>query len=319
MSERIITERHWLLVVNPEAGKRKIQHRIDYISQKIEDAGIPFYLRETEYEGHAVEIAKKYARRGCLNFLILGGDGTINEVINGIFSANIEDTSLVKIAVVPTGTGNDWARFWNMRKDDRQAMKYFLQGHTKLVDVGKVEYQFEKHEQERFFINSIGFGLDALATDIAHRYKKTLGNFSFIYILALLLALLKMKIQEVNLHIDEKEKVTLPLLTMNIGNAPYTGGGVKQNPLALPYDSVFHMMTIGKLTFREVVTLLANLFNGKLTNYPKVQTYKAKEVIISSNKDLMAETDGVLLDNALEYKITILPEAIQMIVPKNEI
>lgn len=317
MSERIITDLHWLVITNPKSGQRNFAEQYKYVLQKLDDAEIPYYFKKTEYSGHAIEIAKKYARHGCVNFLVLGGDGTVNEVLNGIFSANIDNTSVVKLAVMPRGTGNDWARFWGIRKNDVQAMKYFLQGNTKLIDIGKVEYKFESHHEQRFFINSIGFGLDSYVVDLTHRYKKLLGSFSFLYTIALLVALINIRIKKVSVTIDNKEDINhFSLLTMNIANGPYSGGGIKQNPSAVPYDGTFDMIMVGELTLANIFSLLTKLFNGKLTNHPKISSYRTKEVHVSSEENLMVETDGVIIDQTNEYTISILPNAIQMVVPE---
>jgi len=134
VSEEIITANHWLVITNPKSGKRRLAKQREFIIHELTTVGIPYIYKETEYPRHAVEIAKKYARLDCQNFLILGGDGTISEVINGIFMANVSDTGKIKIALIPRGTGNDWGRFWKLRKNDKESMKVFLQGmHSSLT------------------------------------------------------------------------------------------------------------------------------------------------------------------------------------------
>ncbi len=315
MSEEIITSNHWLVITNPSAGKRQFQVQSKFVRNELEKAGIPYIFKLTEYSGHAIEIAKQYTRRGCMNFLVLGGDGSISEVVNGIFAAEPDDTSKIKIALLPRGTGNDWGRFWKLTKNDKASIKIFFKGKSQLIDIGKIDYLNEDNqEEEHFFINSIGFGLDAEVADLTHRLKKYMGSFSLLYSIALLLAVFKYKSVNARLKINELE-FNQNLFTMNIANGPYTGGGIKQNPFALPYDGVFDMMVVEKPNLKDIFIALTQLINGKLSNHPAIKSYQTKEVIIDIEKNISVEADGILLYNAHNCKVSIIPNAIQMIVP----
>lgn len=315
MSEEIITSNHWLVITNPTAGKRKFREQSKYVLSKLEKARIPYIFKVTKYSGHATEIARYYAKRNCLNYLIMGGDGSVNEVINGIFSANPDNTSNIKIAILPRGTGNDWGRFWNLKKNHKESMKVFLNGKKRLIDIGKVDFYDENNQEtEHFFINSIGFGLDAEVVATTHRLKKYVGSFSFLYTISLLIAVFRHKSTPAQLEIDG-ESINLKLFTMNIANGPYTGGGIKQNPFALPYDGIFDMMMAEKPTVKDIFSAIPLIFNDKLSQLPFIKSLQSKEVIIKTEKPILVETDGVIIPNAHNCKVTILPEAIQMIIP----
>ena len=315
MSEEIITANHWLVITNPTAGKRKFQEQSKFVLSELEKARIPYIFKVTEYSGHAIEIARYYAKRDCMNYLILGGDGSVSEVINGIFSAEPEDTSRIKIAIIPRGTGNDWGRFWKLRKNDKESMKVFFSGKKRLIDVGKIDFLDENNQEtEHFFINSIGFGLDAEVADLTHRLKKYTGSFSLLYTLALLLAVVRYKSTPVQVEFNGSS-VNLKLFTMNIANGPFTGGGIKQNPFALPYDGTFDMMMVEKPTLRDIFTALPLIFNDKLSKLPIIQSSQSKEIAIKTEKTILVEADGIIIPNAHNCKVTILSDAIQMIVP----
>lgn len=315
MSEEIITSNHWLIITNPTAGKRQFQEQSRFVRFELDKAQIPYIFKLTEYSGHAIEIARYYAKRDCVNFLILGGDGSVSEVINGIFLAEPEDTSKIKIAILPRGTGNDWGRFWHLRKNDKESMKVFFKGKTKFIDIGKIEY-LDKNQEDNihYFINSVGFGLDAEVADLTHRLKKYVGSFSLLYTLALLLAVFRYKSTSAQVSINDKA-LNLKLFTMNIANGPYTGGGIKQNPFALPYDGIFDMMIAEKPNLKDVLTALPLIFNGKLTKHRIIQTFQAKEVNIEIEKEILVEADGIIVSNAHNCKVSLIPDAIQMIVP----
>ena len=315
MSEEIITSNHWLVITNPTSGKRKFQEQGKYVLSELDKAHIPYIYKLTEYSGHTIEIAKSYARRGCLNYLVLGGDGSVSEVINGIFAAEPDDTSKIKIALIPRGTGNDWGRFWGLRKNNKESIKIFRKGNCKLIDIGKIDFIEDNNQSEsHYFINSVGFGLDAEVVEITHRMKKHIGSFSLLYTLALLLAVFRYKPTPTQLTINGKSR-EVKLFTMNIANGPFSGGGIKQNPYALPYDGTFDMIVVEKPTVRDILTALPLIFNGKLTQHPVIQSFQAKEIWIKTKNEILIEADGIIVPDGHNSRVSIIPEAIQMIVP----
>lgn len=315
MPEQNISPHHWLVITNPTAGKRQFRIQSKFVKNELEKAGIPFIFKLTEYSGHAIKIAKHYTENGCLNFLILGGDGTISEVINGIFAAKSEDSASIKIAILPRGTGNDWGRFWKITKNSQASIDVFFKGKTQLIDIGKIDYRNGNNQKdEHFFINSIGFGLDAEVVAMTHKLKKYFGSFSLLYTIALVAAVFKYKPFPAQLKINDIE-INKKLFTMNIANGPYTGGGIKQNPFALPYDGVFDMMVVGKPTFKDIVTALPKIFNGKLYYHPVIETFQTKEVKVKVAADIPVEADGIILHSTHNCVVSIIPNAIQMIVP----
>ena len=135
--------------------------------------------------------------------MVLGGDGTMSEVTNGIFSARVDKTSDIKIALIPRGTGNDWGRFWGLTADYKKSIEVFLKGKTQTIDIGKVEYDMEGEKESHFFINSIGLGLDAAVVNLTHRLKEIFGSHSFMYSVSLLLAVFSYRPHKVKIHSEE--------------------------------------------------------------------------------------------------------------------
>ena len=285
-----------------------------YLFETLKREEIHFEYKVTKFAGHAVKIAKLFAEKGVRNFLVLGGDGTISEVINGIFSADIEQTSSLKIALIPRGTGNDWGRFWGLTSDYNHSVDVFLTGKTQRIDIGKVEYVLEGEHQTRFFINSVGLGLDATVVNITCQLKKYLGSHSFLYTLALLGAVFnyrshKATIRSVDRNIDEK------MFTMDVANGCFSGGGLKQTPFALPYDGLLDVMVAKKPIVFDIISGLRMLFNGKLLDHPVIESFQTKSLTVQCHKKALIEADGIIVNGASPYVISIIPKAIQMIVP----
>ena len=309
-----ITPQHWAIIINPKSGKKRFRQQMKYLFETLKREDIHFEYKVTKFAGHAVKIAKLFTEKGYQNFLVLGGDGTISEVVNGIFSADIIQTSSLKIALIPRGTGNDWGRFWGLTSDYNHSVDVFLTGKTQLIDIGKVEYVLEGEHQTRFFINSVGLGLDATVVNITCQLKKYLGSHSFLYTLALLGAVFnyrshKATIRSVDRNIDEK------MFTMDVANGCFSGGGLKQTPFALPYDGLLDVMVAKKPTVFDIISGLRMLFNGKLLDHPVIESFQTKSLTVQCHKKALIEADGIIVNGASPYVISIIPKAIQMIVP----
>lgn len=309
-----ITPQHWAIIINPKSGKKKFREQRKYLFMTLKHAGILFDYKVTKFAGHAIKITKYFAEQQYKNFLILGGDGTMSEVINGIFSANIKDTSSLKFALIPRGTGNDWGRFWGLTRDYKHSIDVFLNGKLQPIDIGKVDYDMEGDKETHFFINSVGFGLDATVVNITHRLKEIFGSHSFMYTISLLSAVFTYEPHKVKILYSDKT-IQESMFTMNIANGCYSGGGMKQTPDALPYDGLLDVMMAKKPTFFDIIGALRRLFNGKLLEHPVILSFQTESLNVICDDNALIEADGIIVNGMSPYKISIIPNAIQMIVP----
>lgn len=309
-----ITHNRWAIIINPKSGKKKFRKQRKYLFETLKHNGVEFDYRVTRFAGHASKIASAFVEQGYKNIMILGGDGTTSEVINGIFSANIEKTNDLKIALIPRGTGNDWGRFWGLTADYKKSTEIFLKGKTQLIDVGKVEYDMEGKMEAHYFINSIGLGLDAAVVNLTHRLKEIVGSHSFLYSVALLMAVFSYRPHKLKIHSEEKT-LSHGMFTMNIANGCYSGGGLKQNPYALPYDGLLDVMIARTPRFTDIVSALLYLFRGKLLEHPVIESFRTRELLIQCDKNALMEADGIIVHGFSPFRVKILPNAIQMIVP----
>ena len=305
---------HWAIIINPKSGKKKFRQQRKYLFLTLKHAGIEFDYRLTRFAGHASKIARYFVENGYQNIMVVGGDGTMSEVINGIFSSNIKDTSSLKIALIPRGTGNDWARFWRLTTDYKRSIEVFLNGKIQPIDIGKVEYDMEGVKESHFFINSIGLGLDAAVVNLTHRLKEIFGSHSFMYTVALLGAVFTYKPHKVRIFSEEKT-INDSMFTMNVANGCYSGGGMKQNPNALPYDGLMDVMMAKKPTLWDIITAILRLFNGKLLEHPVIESFQTKNLLVQCDKAALMEADGIIVNGFSPFNISIIPNAIQMIIP----
>jgi diacylglycerol kinase (ATP) len=239
-------------------------------------------------------------------------DGTINEVFNGIYTSNIEDKSSVSLALIPYGTGNDWARYWGLYKSKRKMSERFYERNRVKVDIGCITYHVDGEERKRYFLNGMGVGFDAEVCQVTDRMKRIYGGHSWVYTLSLLMAVFKWKPTSMQLIYDD-DSIESDVFTIAVGNGCYSGGGLKQVP-ADPTDGIFHTNMIPRPTFKIIITALSYLFRGELWNHPACTMKTTKRFKIKNRQSLLIETDGIMIDGHGPYTAEIIPSALNMIV-----
>lgn len=311
------------IIINTRSGKKAFLKQRAYLFDLLKQRGEDYVFRITRYAGHATELARELAEQGVRRFLILGGDGTISETINGLMSAKISDPENLQFGFMPRGTGNDYGRFWKLTKDYKKSLDRFFNGTPQPVDIGCVTFHRNGDEYKHYFINSIGFGIDARTCSYASVLKYYVGSHSLNYLLALLVALTHHKSRMWSLTTDEGLVLNEPLFTMNIGNGPYSGGGIRQNPDADPRDGVFHSMFVCPPTFKQICKAVPHIFDGMLTQLDFIHSYTAKEIILdmpvvneqSGQKEnyMPFEADGIIVDACGPFRVTCEHHALQII------
>ena len=302
----------WHIIINPNACERKCFNRWKEISSRLDINEVKYVLHKSVGIKVGIDIAKKLCEEGVRHIIAIGGDGTINEVVNGIMLSGV-DTREVFLAVLPLGRGNDWARTHKFPKNCIDSIDVFLQGKFLQHDIGKV--QTLKQSQvaaERYFANIAGFGFDAeVIYDTGYNKPHFIGIS--VYVLSLVRCLFKY--QSIPVHIaapgfEYKDRV----FTMAVAICQYNGGGMRQAPMAKPDDGMLDIVAIKNLNKLRVLTLVKSLFDGShLQKAPdKVAFSQADSVTITSPQLLRAEVEGELLETG-EYRVTLLPSALNML------
>lgn len=302
----------WHIIINPNACERKCFNRWKEISSRLDINEVKYVLHKSGGIKVGIDIAKKLCEEGVRHIIVIGGDGTINEVVNGIMLSGV-DTREVFLAVFPLGRGNDWARTHQFPKNCIDSIDVFLQGKFLRHDIGKV--QTVKQSQvmaERYFANIAGFGFDAeVIYDTVYKRPHFMGIS--VYVLSLVRCLFKYK--SIPVHItapgfDYNDRV----YTMAVAICQYNGGGMRQAPMAKPDDGMMDVIAIRHLNILRVLTLVKSLFDGSHLQKAsdKVASCQADSVTITSSQLLRAEVEGELLETG-EYKLSLLPGALNML------
>lgn len=301
------------IIINPKSGKRAFRAQRIYLWKLLRRRHEPFAYRVTRYAGHATELARELAEKGYDEILVLGGDGTLSETVNGLMRADIPDSrrAQIRLGLMPRGTGNDWGRFWKLDKRYKESLRRFFEGEAHPIDIGCLTYWRNGIPHHRYFINSVGFGVDSLTCQKAEVLKYYIGSHHVNYLFGLFAAIAQHKSLQMTLTVDGTPVVDDLLFTMNIGNGPFSGGGIRQNPSADPTDGIFHGMFVRKPSFRQILQALPHLFNGRLTELPFIYPLVGKEIEIGCHKHLMVEADGILENFMAPCKVTCIRHALQ--------
>jgi YegS/Rv2252/BmrU family lipid kinase len=309
MSTTIAVE--WMVVVNPNAGSGKGKRDWGIISALLAKYGISYKYVFTERSKHAIVLAHDCILKGCRNIIVVGGDGTLNEVVNGVFSQDICQPQEVVLAMIAVGTGNDWGKMFNIPHSYEESIKIIRNRKVRAQDVGIVEYINGNQPEKRHFLNIAGMGFDALVVQRTNRQKEAGKTGKAIYLVNLLRSLIIYKPTHIELTIDE-QNISRDIFTISVGIGRYSGGGMLQTPRAIPDDGLFDITLIKKIGKGDIILSLKKLYDGSILTHHKIEGYKAGKIRIRTNPQLYVEADGETLGHSPSY-FYILPKSIGIV------
>ena len=285
----------WLFIVNPAAGGGKVGKQWPEIEKAMQAARIPFTVVFTEKKLHATSLTVQAILDGFRQIVAVGGDGTGNEVVNGIFQQTTCPTETVTFTMLPAGTGNDWIKTHRIPKNSGQWIKFFQQAVTSFQDIGWLTYQENGREHQRFFLNVAGLSYDAYVAKRAEAYKSQVSNTVF-YLFLIFRCLFEFKIPRIKLCFDGKT-VEDRLYTINVGVCRYSGGGLQLVPQAIYDDGKLALTFARRLSKLEVLLITPFFYVGKIGWHPAVTLQQAEEIRVESleNQPVLVEADGEFL------------------------
>jgi YegS/Rv2252/BmrU family lipid kinase len=301
----------WLVIVNPNAGNGKGKKDWNRISELLNEKGLPFAVKFTEKKGHAIEISLEGIKTGFRKIITVGGDGTLNEVVNGILLTDACLTTDILLAMIPVGTGNDWGKMFGIPPDYKKAIEIIRDNKIMLHDVGLVSFYDGTVQKKRYFINIAGLGFESVVVRKSNIQKDKGHSGKLIYFYNLLMSLLSYKNTKAQLIVDG-ETINADVFSLNVGNGRYCGGGMRQTPDALPDDGVLDVTVINGMGKFEIIRNLKILYDGTILSHPKVDGYKCKNIKVSSGSLLYVEADGESLGHT-PAEFSIIPSAINIV------
>ncbi|MFQ6608705.1 MAG: diacylglycerol/lipid kinase family protein [Fidelibacterota bacterium] len=285
-----------LIVMNPKAGRGKTPKILPKIEQMLTSAGIEFDVEWTREPTHGTEIT-----RAAVNdydvITAFGGDGTVNEVVNGLAGSE------TPLGVLPIGTGNDLARGCGIPLSPEKAVDTLIHGTPRKIDLGMFN--------GRYFSNVVGIGFDGYSSKESRKITKLRGTLVYIWVV---LKTLK-KYNAINMTIEmDNNRVEGPTYLFSIGNGWSVGGGMQLTPSAILDDGVLSLCHVSDIKPMKVIRNFLKLFNGKIDEIEEVTMYSSQKVRISSEEHLPIHYDGEIPEGEVfSVKIDIIPGGLSVI------
>jgi diacylglycerol kinase (ATP) len=301
----------FFVIINPHSGKNRKSQYFKEVLSSLQYSGIEFESRYTNKPMHASIIAQEAIKAGFSKFIVIGGDGTFNEVVQGVCCSSV-DLQTFQFVFIPAGTGNDWHRSMFPDGFDLQALDSISDDQSfVLQDIGMITYLENQSFQKDYFINVAGIGFDVF---VAQKYlvnSKKSGPIS--YLLATIKGLLSY--QNIPLHISIGEKTIASKCFIAVaGIGKFFAGGMKVLPRALPDNGLLEVTFVKNISKNNLFRLLPTIYSGRFIDHPKVETFRCKALEIFSPKDFDIQIDGEIRGQ-LPIKIEVIPSVLKVFAP----
>jgi diacylglycerol kinase (ATP) len=300
-----------LVILNPWAGRGTAGRRRPELEQALRETGAEFDIVTTHAVGGAIELAWQGVERGYGRIVAVGGDGTINEVVNGIKGAEAGLGRRARLGVIPLGTGSDFIKALDgvEANDIQLGIRRAVGEHMRAVDLGLARVG---DNAPRYFINALGMGLDAQVA--AESLKLTKLKGLAVYLVAIIRALANYKAHPMTVEYDGN-RVHRRLLFASSANGRCQGGGFWMTPDALIDDGLLDLCLVDKMRLDEIIRHLPKLMEGTHTSLKQVTMARARNISVTCAAPIPVATDGeVIATDARHITVETLPGAIEVLV-----
>lgn len=308
----IAASRKIAFIVNPNASNGSTGREWPRIEAVARDRLGPFEVHHTRGPGDATELTRLCLLEGAERIVCVGGDGTLNEVVNGFMDEEGPIRPEAMVGFIPRGTGCDFIRTVSLPRQLEMALDLIDRADSHLIDLGRLTFENRDGTRSlRYFHNITSFGLGGEVDERVNKTAKFFGGFiSFIW--ATLVSILIYDKKRITLRVDEGFHQKVTCWNVAVANGQYHGGGMWVAPEANVTDGLFHVTVIGDLSLAEVFMNLPKLYNGKIQQVDKVITLTGKRVEARSQRRVLLDVDGEQ-PGKLPVVIEMLPRALRLI------
>jgi len=302
------------VILNPMAGRGLAGQRRGELEAALRGAGVDYTLLTTHSRGGATELTFQAIDRGAECVVAVGGDGTINEVVNGIVGSREGGLGDAALGIVPLGTGSDFIKALDgvTANDLAGAARRLAGGRTRPVDVGRIAVEAGDRELQRYFINGLGAGIDAQVAVEVSRITWLTGLAA--YMVASFRALATYRPAPMTVRYDERE-LRRRLYFATVGNGSTQGGGFVLTPGARIDDGKLDLCAVQSLRLDQVIRYYPKLLDGSHTTLREVTMGAAQRIEIGSTATFPVATDGeVVATDARRVQIEAMPGALRLVV-----
>lgn len=300
-----------VFLVNPASGNGATGRRWPELARRAAAAGLEGPALISERPGHLGELAREAVSGGARQLVVVGGDGSVHEVVDGLLSAGLGAD--VDLSMLPFGTGRDLARSLRIPTGFEAAVAVALNGELRAVDAGRATYTTPRGEAGAFFANFAGAGISGAIAARANGTSKALGGrVSFFW--ATLAVFSRWQPTEMTVEIDGHTRSARLLETL-VMNGDYTAGGMWVAPEASLEDGAFDIVLIGEFSKAEFATTFPKIYRGRHVSHAKVEIVRARELRVDAPAPLPIVLDGEQ-PGTTPARFEILPGALRLRVPR---
>jgi len=306
------TKTEWLFIVNPKAGSGKTMKEWIPAEYRLDRLGILYSTAYTNHRRHAMKLAYDAAEEGYRHFAAVGGDGSLHETFNGIMKwchATGTNPEEFKLAVIPIGSGNDWIKEFDVPHDVNKAIDLIFEDSFKKMDIIQVKTVGGKVS---YMANIGGLGFDSHVSKRVNLQKASGRRSKMIYLNALRYTFTHAMSFNIQVIADGKEMFSGPLYSIALGNGKYSGGGLRQVPLAVSDDGLLDVMICPKVSIFRLFRELPRLLQGTINEADCVISFRCKELEVvpldTQSQDII-ELDGEI-EGRLPMTVSVTGESI---------
>jgi len=304
------------IIVNPISGRGAGQRALQEIRPMLGRYGLDCEISSTERPMQAVDLARSAVREGCEVVVAVGGDGTANEVLNGLMLAKDEGLGESAFGVISVGQGNDFAFGVGVPPGLEGGCKVLAQGHTRTIDVGRVSGGL--YPDGRYFGNGVGIGFDAVVGFEALKLKRLHGFLAYL-VAALKAIFLYYRAPLVEIDFDG-QILKQPALMVSVMNGRRMGGGFMMAPNADTNDGLFDLCIARQVGRARILSLIPHFLKGTQASQDPILTGQAHHLTVTALEGVLpAHADGeTLCVDGVKLDLELLPSQIKMISPSLE-
>jgi len=283
----VVQPSHTVFLVNPASANGSTGRRWPELARRAAAAGLEGATLFSERQGHLAELAREAALDGAELLVVVGGDGSVNEVANGLAGLGRQP----EVAIVPRGTGWDFSRTFGIPRKIDDAVQVALEGDLRTIDLGRASYRaWDGSDATASFANVASAGMSGAIAKRANETTKALGGKAS-YLWATFAVFSGWEATEIEVAVDG-ERRSGRMFDVVVANGRFFGGGLQVCPEAKPDDGLFDVLTIGDVTKRDLVQTMPKMYRGTHLPHPKAELLRGSSVTVTSETPLPIELDG---------------------------
>jgi len=311
-------KRKVLFIVNPASRGGASKAHWQDVRPVVETSGVSFDYAYTEAPEDAMRLAQKARESGAYDVVAsFGGDGTANEVINGLLKAGPSE-NLPAFTIFPSGTGSDSVRTLGITKDMSDFLKMLDSRASKEIDVGIVNYKKWGEESEvgqRYFLNACDLGIGATVANVVNGMNKDDSKKSGKgkYFRSIMDQVFKFKAFDATVEQNGEAFTLKKTVIIAICNGMFFGGGVKISPISKMDDGILELVASKNASKLGLLNIVSKVYTGSHVDHPKVQFQRSQSFCVKLEKPQLLETDGEVLGKVMEANFGVKPGALKVI------